>query len=157
MNEVALDYNAAFTLCLASLVQFGLNVPDSGKILEFDRAWPQKAPKYDIRLKNEGGNLAIATGSGMMCSGWCIISGDEKACNIREKNFLDGEGTFVETTMSGGKDEYEVLCDGYHANLQGEGMYIPEYGHMFKVTGEGGPENTKPLFEDSKCWPSYIC
>ena len=157
MNEVALDYNAAFTLCLASLVQFGLNVPDSGKILEFDRAWPQKAPKYDIRLKNEGGNLAIATGSGMMCSGWCIISGDEKACNIREKNFLDGEGTFVETSMSGGKDEYEVLCDGYHANLQGEGMYIPEYGHMFKVTGEGGPENTKPLFEDSKCWPSYIC
>ena len=157
MNEVALDYNAAFTLCLASLVQFGLNVPDSGKILEFDRAWPQKAPKYDIRLKNEGGNLAIATGSGMMCSGWCIISGDEKACNIREKNFLDGEGTFVETSMSGGKDEYEVLCDGYHANLQGEGMYIPEYGHMFKVTGEGGPENTKPLFEDSNCWPSYIC
>ena len=157
MNEVALDYNAGFTLCLAALVQFGLNVPDSGKILEFDRAWPQKAPKYDIRLKNEGGTLSIATGSGMMCSGWCIISGDQKVCNRREKNFLDGEGTFIETSMSGGQNEYEVLCDGYHANLQGQGMYIPEYGHMYKVIGEGGPENTKPLFEESKCWPSHIC
>ena len=159
MNEVALDYNAAFTMCLASLVQFGLNVEDKGKILEFDRAWPQKAPTPDIRIKIEGGTVSLATGSGMMCSGWCIISGDNKACNTREKNFLDGEGTFISTTMtaSGGQNEFQVLCDGYHANLQGQGMYIPEYGHMYKVTGEGGPENTKPLFEESECWPSFIC
>ena len=157
MNEVALDYNAGFTLCLASLVQFGLNVEDKGKILEFDRAWPQKAPTADIRIKKEGGTISIATGSGLMCSGWCIISGDKKDCNVREKNFLDGEGTFVATKMTSDANEFEVLCDGYHTNLQGQGMYKPEFGHLYKVTGEGGPENTKPLFEESKCWPSHIC
>ena len=157
MNEVALDYNAAFTMCLASLVQFGLNVEDKGAILEFDRAWPQKAPIPDIRIKKEDGKISIATGSGMMCSGWCIISGEAKSCNVREKNFLDGEGTFIQTSFTGSGDELEVLCDGYHANLQGQGMYKPENGHLYKVIGEGGPENTKPLFEESKCWPSHIC
>ena len=155
MNEVALDYNAAFTMCLASLVQFGLNVEDKGSILEFDRAWPQKAPTSDIRIKREGGKISIATGSGMMCSGWCIISGETKVCNVRETNFLDGEGTFIQTSFSGNEDELEVLCDGYHASRQG--IYKPENGHLYKVTGEGGPENTKPLFEESKCWPSHIC
>ena len=72
-------------------------------------------------------------------------------------NFLDGEGTFIKTDMSDGEDENEVLCDGYHTNFQGEGTYKPEFGHLYKVTGEGGPENTKPLFEESKCWPSHIC
>ena len=92
-----------------------------------------------------------------MCSGWCIISRETKACNVREKNFLDGEGTFIQTSFTGSGDELEVLCDGYHANLQGQGMYKPENGHLYKVIGEGGPENTKPLFEESKCWPSHIC
>ena len=31
MNEVALDYNAGFTMCLTALVQFGLNVEDKGE------------------------------------------------------------------------------------------------------------------------------
>ena len=159
MNEVALDYNTAFTMCLNSLVQFGLNVEDKGDILEFDRAWPQKAPTPDIRIKIDDGKVSLATGSDMMCSGWCVIVEDNKACNSREKNFLDGKGTFVTTSMtvSEGQNEFQVLCDGYHANLQGKGMYIPEYGHMYKVTGEGGLQNTKPLFEESKCWPSFIC
>ena len=159
MNEVALDYNAGFTMCLASLVKFGLNVEDSGKILEFDRAWPQKAPIPDVRIKNVGGKISVATGSGMMCSGWCVIVGEQRACNKRENNFLDGEGTFIETTMSSSSSQNEIqfLCDGYHVNLQGEGTYKPEFGHLYKVIGEGGPENTKPLFEESKCWPSHIC
>ena len=157
MNEVALDYNAGFTVCLAALVQFGLSVPDSGKILDFDRAWPPKAPTPDIRIKNEGGVISIATGSGMMCSGWCIIDGSSKTCNSRETNFLDGEGTFITTKMTSSSTEFEVLCDGHHANLVGAGMYIPENGHLYKVTGEGGPENTKALFEESKCWPSFLC
>ena len=111
------------------------------------------------KFKIAGGKVSIATGSGMMCSGWCILLGDKKACNVREKNFLDGEGTFIETSMtaSGSENEFEVLCDGYHANLQGQGMYKPEFGHLYKVIGEGGPGNTKPLFEESKCWPSHIC
>ena len=157
MNEVALDYNAEFTMCLAALVQFGLNVEDKGAILDFDRAWPQKAPKADVRIKNEGGTISVATGSGLMCSGWCVIQGSNKACNIRENNFLDGEGTFVKTSLTASGDEYEVLCDGYHAGGHTEGIYKPEWGHLYKVTGEGGPENTKPQFEESKCWPSHIC
>ena len=31
MNEVALDYNAGFTMCLIALVQFVLNVEDKGE------------------------------------------------------------------------------------------------------------------------------
>ena len=153
MNEVALDYNAGFQLCLAALVQFGYGVKDEGKILEFDRAWPQKAPIPDVRIKNVGGKISVATGSGMMCSGWCVIVGEQRACNKRENNFLDGEGTFIETTMSSSSSQNEIqfLCDGYHVNLQGEGTYKPEFGHLYKVIGEGGPENTKPLFEESKC------
>ena len=38
MNEVALDYNAGFQLCLAALLQFDFCVKDSGAILDFDRA-----------------------------------------------------------------------------------------------------------------------
>ena len=37
MNEVALDYNVGFQLCLASLVHFDYGVKDSGEILNFDR------------------------------------------------------------------------------------------------------------------------
>ena len=48
MKEVALDYNAGFQLCLASLLQFGFGVKDSGAILDFDRAWPPKALTPDI-------------------------------------------------------------------------------------------------------------
>jgi hypothetical protein len=48
MNEVALDYNAAFTMDLAALLQFGLGKKD-GKV-EFDRSWPQKAFKSDIKF-----------------------------------------------------------------------------------------------------------
>lgn len=44
------------------------------------------------------------------------------------------------------------MCDGFHAKVnQGKPSYIPEYGHKYKVTSPGGKENTKPLFEESKC------
>ena len=180
MNEVALDYNAGFTLCLAALVHFGLGTKDGA--LNFDRAWPPKHPTYDITVKIDGNNLKISTGSGMLCSSWCVsfktdseIKGcydcniilsenpNYTFCNKRETNFLDGEGTeqkfglqvsegFVAPT------EFEVLCDGFHAVAgNGDPMYIPEYGHSYKVTSPGGPSNTKPLFEESECWPSHVC
>jgi hypothetical protein len=38
MNEVALDYNAGFQLCLAALIDFGYGEKDEGKILDFDKA-----------------------------------------------------------------------------------------------------------------------
>ena len=184
MNEVALDYNAGFQLCLAALVQFGYGVKDTGKILEFDRAWPPKPPATpDITVEVTDSLLSISTGSGMLCSAWCVSFDLEtkvdnvydatvlvkdpphyQICNRRESNFLDGAGTpqvaklqldrnnFVAPT------EFEVLCDGFHAKANnGQPHYIPEYGHLYKVTSPGGPENTKPLYEVTKCWPSHVC
>ena len=182
MNEVALDYNAGFTVCLSGLVYFGLGVKDTGDILNFDRAWPQKSPTPDITVKMTKSEISISTGSGMLCSAWCVhFKSDFEIkqtndcipyslnkpnyiiCNRRESNFLDGEGTpqiakiqvddnFVPPT------EFEVLCDGFHApQMSHEPTYKPENGHMYKVTSPGGPENTKPLFELTKCWPSFIC
>ena len=183
MNEVALDYNAGFQLCLASLVHFGYGVKDEGKILEFDRAWPQKAPTPDITITMDNDYLTIATGSGMMCSSWCVSFKTETKiegafectayqleppnftiCNKRDNGFLDGEGTpqQVKLQINYASElvvpaEYEVLCDGFHVGLSQDIIYKPEYGHKYKVTGTGGPSNTEPLFETSKCWPSFIC
>ena len=36
-------------------------------------------------------------------------------------------------------------------------LNMPELGHSFKVTAEGGPSGTTPLYEQSKCWPKHIC
>jgi hypothetical protein len=183
MNEVALDYNAGFQLCLASLVHFGFGVKDSGKILEFDRAWPQKAPTPDITVELTEEYLSISTGSGMMCSSWCVSFTTETLiegaydctayeieppnftiCNRRDNGFLDGEGTpqKVKIQVNYASElvvpkEYEVLCDGFHVGLSQDVVYKPEYGHKYKVTGAGGPSNTEPLFEQSECWPSFIC
>ena len=72
MNEVALDYNAGFQLCLAALLHFGYGVKDSGEILDFDRAWPPKPPTPDITVEVTDSLLSISTGSGMLCSSWCV-------------------------------------------------------------------------------------
>ena len=183
MNEVALDYNAGFQLCLAALVQFGLGVKDTGKILEFDRAWPPKPPTPDITVEVTDSVLSISTGSGMLCSAWCVSFDMEtklenvydatvlvkepphfQICNRRESNFLDGKGTPQIAKLQLDKNnfvaptEFEVLCDGFHAKSNnGKPHYIPEYGHLYKVTSPGGPENTKPLYEVTKCWPSHVC
>ena len=183
MNEVALDYNAGFQLCLASLVHFGYGVKDEGKILDFDRAWPQKAPTPDIKVEMDEDFLYISTGSGMMCSSWCVSFTTETKidgaydctaykldtpnymiCNRRDSGFLDGEGTPQKAKLNINyasklvvPDEYEVLCDGFHVGLSQDTILKPEIGHKYKVIGSGGPENTKPLFEESKCWPSFIC
>ena len=180
MNEVALDYNAGFTIDLAALVHFGLGKED-GK-LDFDRAWPTKAPTPDLTVKFEGSTMYISSGSGMLCSAWCVSFYSEAdiefvmdsiglkmekpnftICNRRESNFLDGEGTpqLAKLSIRGDFEpptEFEVLCDGYHAVVaNGEPMYKPEYGHSYTVKSPGGPENTFPNFEMTECWPSFIC
>ena len=70
MNEVALDYNAGFTLCLASLIHFGFGVAD--KPQDFERSWPPKPPTPDITIEFKAEDMLISTGSGMLCSSWCI-------------------------------------------------------------------------------------
>ena len=183
MNEVALDYNAGFQLCLAALLQFGYGVKDSGEILDFDRAWPPKPPIPDITIEVNERELSISTGSGMLCSGWCVSFEMETKiidiydatilsketphyhfCNKRETNYLDGEGTPQKASFQLDRDnfvaptEFEVLCNGFHAKANtGDAHYIPEYGQLYKVTSPGGPENTKPLYEVTKCWPSHVC
>ena len=184
MNEVALDYNAGFQLCLAALLHFGFGVKDSGKILDFDRAWPPKPPATpDLTVEMTDSLLSVSSGSGMLCSSWCVSFDMEttieniydatflvkdkphyQICNRRESNFLDGEGTPQVAKLQLDKanfkapTEFEVLCDGFHAKQsQGEPDYKPEYGHLYKVTAPGGPENTEPLYEVTKCWPSHVC
>ena len=155
MNEVALDYNAGFTMCLAALLHFGYGVKDGPQ--DFPRAWPQKALASDVTIEVSGGSFSVSTGSGLLCSSWCIYFSDsEVVCNVRENGFLDGEGT-PQTGKFSGSAPTEVVfqCDGFHVGKPD--MNIPEYGHQYKVTLPGGPSNTKPLFEESKCWPSHIC
>ena len=170
-NEVALDYNAGFTLCLAGLVHFGLGIKDTGDILEFDRAFPPKPPTPDISISMNKQGMQIATGSGMVCSAWCVsftlnvkieaIYGctpylqdhpNYIVCNTRDNHYLDGEGTaqnanfIINDNNFEPPKEYEVLCDGFHAaDNQGQPIYKPEFGKSYRVTGEGGPSNTVPI------------
>ena len=170
-NEVALDYNAGFTLCLAGLIQFGLGVKDSSEVLNFDRAWPPKDPTPDISITMSTSGMSISTGSGMVCSSWCVsftskteiksIYGSTPyltehpnyiVCNARDTHYLDGEGTpqtanfIINDSSFAPPTEFEVLCDGFHAaDNQGTPIYKPEFGKRYKVTGEGGPSNTVPL------------
>ena len=155
MNEVALDYNAGFTMCLAALLHFGYGVKDGPQ--DFPRAWPQKAMASDVTIEVSGGSFSVSTGSGLLCSSWCIYFSDsEVVCNVRENGFLDGEGTPQTGKFSGSAPKEVVFqCDGFHVGKPN--MNIPEFGHQYKVTLPGGPSNTKPLFEESKCWPSHIC
>ena len=171
MNEVALDYNAGFTMCLAGLVHFGLGVKDTGEILEFDRAWPPKDPTPDVTIEMTNSGMSVSTGSGMVCSSWCVsftlnvkieaIFGctpyledfpNYTVCNARDTHYLDGDGTaqsanfIINDKNFEPPSEYEFLCDGFHAaDNQGVPIYKPEFGKKYKVTGKGGPSNTVPL------------
>ena len=170
MNEVALDYNAGFTMDLAALLHFGLGVKD-GKI-DFDRSWPQKAPKSDIKIDASSSAITVSTGSGLMCAGWCVsfksdadVKGGYVAVNEKpnytlcSNQFLDGKGTAKTISLNVGEGftvptEFTFQCDGYNRYNQNlEAMYKPEFGHLYQVSSSG----VKPLFEESQCWPSHIC
>jgi len=177
MNEVALDYNAGFTMCLAELLHFGLGTKDGE--LKFDRAWPQRAMVPDISISMDNTGFKLSTGSNMICSSWCVswtsdadfgniyhgtVVKAEKpnyiVCSDRDTGYLDGDGGIQYASFNIMGDftppkEFEVLCDGFHIGKPP--MYIPENGHRYKVVAPGGPENTTPLFENGNCWPSHIC
>ena len=177
MNEVALDYNAGFTMCLAELLHFGLGTKDGP--LKFDRAWPQRSMVPDISISMDTTGFKLSTGSNMICGSWCVSwTSDEDfgniyhgavikaekpnytVCNDRDTGFLDGDGGVQYASFNIMGDftpptEFEVLCDGYHFGKPP--VYLPEYGHKYKVVAPGGPENTTPLFENGDCWPSHIC
>ncbi|ORX75060.1 cellulase Cel9A precursor [Anaeromyces robustus] len=183
MNEVALDYNAGFQMNLAFLTKEGLSKPDSDSVKNHDRAFPKKADIPDVRVKVTDKTIEVATGSNMMCSGWCIeFTTDYKIeqthdcimyqkgpnyiiCNRRESNFLDGKGTpqIIKYQGANGQGslslkESVVMCDGWHAPQSAHNpTYKPENGRRYKVQGEGGIGKTQALFEESACWPSFLC
>ena len=171
MNEVALDYNAGFTMDLAALLHFGLGTKDGN--VDFDRSWPQKAPKADIKIEASSSKISVSTGSGLMCTGWCIsfktdsdvkfggftIIDEKPNYTVCSKEFLDGKGTAKSISINGGAGftaptEFEFQCDGFNQYDQNKpSIYKPEFGHHYLVTSSG----VEPLFEDNGCWPSHIC
>ena len=184
-NEVAIDYNAGFTASLAALIQFGLGKRDPYGILQFDRAWPKLAPTPNITVKFVKDGISVETGSGLICGSFCVsfktnttmlklsinahgintVGPTFTICNGLENGYLDGKGTpqvlkfRLEDRDNFERSEvFEVLCDGFHAPRKGqEPTYKPELGHSYRVTKEGGVEGTTPLYENSLCWPKFIC
>ncbi|KAL6632161.1 cellulase Cel9A precursor [Neocallimastix californiae] len=186
MNEVALDYNAAFQMNLALLVKEGLSVPDPDSVKNHDRSFPKKAETPDIRVKAEKDHIKISTGSNMVCSSWCIefTSSDLNIlqvhhsilyqsspkfiiCNERESNYLDGNGTaqdiqVVDKVKSGNinieMEDVVVMCNGWHAPQRShKPTYKPENGRRYQIINGGGIGQTKPLFEETECWPGFLC
>ena len=146
--------------------------------IDFGRSWPQKAPKNDIKIEMDSSGISASTGSGLLCSTWCVsfksdydikvfdvnaggymIVNEKPNFTICMDGFLDGNGTAKKVVLNTGEgftspSEFEFLCDGYNKYDQNrEPLYIPEFGHLYHVTASG----TKPLFEESECWPSHIC
>ena len=161
-NEVAIDYNAGFTAALAGLIQFGYGSRDPFTVTQFDRSWPKVAPTPDISVKWVKYGLSVSTGSGLTCGSFCVsfktnttiiktsvnIHGINTKgptftlCNGLENGYLDGKGTpqvlkfrMADETYFQKPDEFEVLCDGFHAPRKPqEPQYKPELGHSYKVT-----------------------
>jgi hypothetical protein len=183
MNEVALDYNAAFQMNLALLVKEGLSVPDPDSVKNHDRSFPKKAETPDISVTLKGDKIDISTGSGMQCSSWCLeFTSDFKIeivhhslihqngpnyiiCNQRETNFLDGAGTPQTIQYQGSTHDNNlemsdvvVMCNGWHAPQSSQKpTYKPENGRRYKIVNGGGVGNTIPLFEETACWPGFLC
>ena len=138
-----------------------------------------------MNLRFSKSAISITTENGLMCGSFCVsfvtnttvdkvgakvtpidLQGPKIIlCNGLENGFLDGKGgkqslTFRLTDQQIEEpEEFEFLCDGFRvANTRKneEAIYKPEYGHLFKIIGEGGEEGTIPLYEGT-CWPSFIC
>lgn len=167
------------------MVQFGLGQKDSPEVLNFERAWPKKLEKPIVNLFFDPSSIIITTENGLKCSSFCVsfstnttvkrtgktvtpidIEGPKfTMCNSLDNGYLDGKGkkqylTFkLEDTEIERPTEFEFLCDGFrpaYPRKKEEAVYRPEYGHLFKIIGEGGEEGTIPLYEGT-CWPSFVC
>ena len=183
-NEVAIDYNAGFTTVLAGLIQFGLGERDPQDILHFERAWPKLSPVPNIKVEFTKGYVSVSTYNGLICGSFCVsfttnttinklsvnahginlLGPKITICNGLENGHLDGKGKpqklqfRLNDTIYEEPEEFEVLCDGFHMPRKGqEPTYRPEFGHLYRVTKEGGLGGTEPLFDDGICWPKFIC
>ena len=183
-NEVAMDYNAGFTTCLAGLIKFGLGERDPQDMLHFERAWPKLSPVPNIKVDFTKSAVTVRTYNGLICGSFCVsfttnttidklsvnahgvnLEGPKiTICNGLENGHLDGKGTpqslkyRLADKIYEEPEEFEVLCDGFHMPRKGqEPVYKPEFGHLYRVTREGGLGGTEPLFDDGKCWPKFVC
>jgi hypothetical protein len=183
-NEVAIDYNAGFTTVLAGLIQFGLGERDPEDILHFERAWPKLSPVPNIKVDFTPGGVEVRTYNGLICGSFCVsfttnttidkvsvnahglnLEGPKSTvCNGLKNGYLDGKGTpqklafRLTDQIYEEPEEFEVLCDGFHYPRKGqEPQYRPEFGHLYKVTKEGGLGGTEAMFDDGICWPKFIC
>jgi hypothetical protein len=185
MNEVALDYNAAFQGLLAFLVKEGLNVPDPKQT--WDGAWPPKEPKPDIKWdwnistdedSYMSGAPTIATGSGLKCAKWCFtmevdsskvsvqnIWGGEskevtsgkvyKVCNGYDNGYLDGKGTKINWNFN-----FKKPNGGKGVDILPKTVVFycngDKYGDSYLVNTDGS--GAQPYgWEAGVCKPKFLC
>jgi len=183
MNEVALDYNAAFQGLLAFLIKEGLNVPDPKQT--WDGAWPPKEPKPDIKWdwnistdedSYMSGAPTIATGSGLKCAKWCfdmevdsskvsvqnIWGGEPKSkgnvynvCNGYDNGYLDGKGTKVNWNFN-----FKKPNGGKGVDILPKTVVFycngDKYGDAYLVNTDGS--GAKPYgWEAGVCKPKFLC
>jgi len=183
MNEVALDYNAAFQGLLAFLIQEGLNVPDPKQT--WAGAWPPKEPKPDItwnwKLSADedsymSGAPTIATGSGLKCAKWCFDIDLGK--DVVNQNIWGGE------TVSSSGSKYTVCSEYNNGYLDGKGTPVnwnfnfkkpnggkgkdilpktvifycngKQYGDAYLVNTDGSGAKTYG-WEAGLCKPAFLC
>jgi len=173
MNEVALDYNAAFQMNLAFLVKEGYNKPDPDSVKVHDRSFPKKADTPDITVEVTEKTIEVSTGSNMLCSSWCIEfttnykieavhdcimhqdGPDYIICNRRESNFLDGKGTPQHWNFNfkkpNGGDGLDILPKTAIFYCNGK-----KNGQAYLVNTDGS--GAEPYgWEAGACRPSFLC
>jgi len=175
-NEVALDYNAAYTGLLAFLIQEGLNVPDPKQT--WDGAWPPKESNGEVVLNLNFNGLnefapTVATTGGLTCGGWCVEldmsnsnanvdnvwGGDVLkqegntfvACAAWGKGFLDGKGTKQDFFF-----RIKSTCDVVQPT---EGyVYCNGYNRGDKYLVKVGGGGSEPSgWTRGACKPAHIC
>ena len=183
MNEVALDYNAAFQGLLAFLITEGLNVPDPKQT--WDGAWPPRQPKpeitWDWKLTADeasymAGEPEISTGDGLKCANWCFDL--EFDSNVSVQNMWGGKLVDTQGSTYTFCSEYDNgYLDGkgtpQHWNFNfkkpngGDGLdVLPKTAIVYcngKKNGQAYLVNTdgsgaEPYgWEAGACRPSFLC
>jgi hypothetical protein len=183
MNEVALDYNAAFQGLLAFLIDEGLNVPDPKQT--WDGAWPPREPKpeitWDWNLSTDeasymAGQPEISTGDGLKCANWCFDL--EFDSNVFVQNMWGGKLVEIKGSTYTVCSEYDNgYLDGkgtpQHWNFNfkkpngGNGLEIlpktaifycngKKNGQAYLVNTDGSGAQTYG-WEAGACRPSFLC
>ena len=140
-----------------------------------------------VRITMDNTTLTVATGSGMKCGAFCVsftiaskhriskvsantnVYGDMTGpsytlCSGTWNSYLDGKGTaqslgfkLDRTTTFTAPQIFDFMCDGWYAPYYQDPVYNEECAHFYQVTYPGGIKNTLAKYEDSECWPAFLC